>query len=1091
MRIRFNYFLFFVLLCQSVLSQSVDELFELFPADKQKSAELVSQYVLSSDEQILQAVLLKLEDPQSYENATFLLTALTHFAAQHPEFQQTISAAYLAHLQQSVAWQPRIYLLQQLQHIADHDDIEPITALLKDPNLAHYACRVLVTIDAPACGKALLQAFPHVPEKSQREIIQALHEMSFAGAIDLLSTLAHEKNSFMAEQARSALATLGHPRSAGLLWQTAQSAQGYARITAFNDLVVYTRALLHNGHIDSAQSISLQLIHSDAGAQIRSAALGLYAQAGGHETVDLLWQALLDSNPVIHTAASDVVQSLKPVQVIDRLVTDYSNQPPHTRERLLGLLFELQDDSAKKLARESLQSDHTGESSQAIQVLWHERGDDAAELIFDAADENPDLIPTLQTLFLQESHKTLEEILDQHLGNRSAELTMMCVALAQKRHILLKNKTLNSMLENDHDPLVFAAAEYLGELGTDNDIDRLQDLVKDNDGKIQSMARQSLAVLISRSKDSSKYINQLRKEISNDKEDKKHSAMETLARISTHRAFQNWVEVFDASEPEQQSVLLNQVLHMQPAYALPWLLDRFVHSAEPKALKKETGLMLRLLGRVEQWSDLQKTVYYSHLRKKALSEFRRQIVEGLSRLQCRTARQLLSGCMADSQFTLMVSRQLLEQVTDREHLDPSAVVDWVSGLNRAGDQDRLLAMYDEESGLNRAPAGFTRLFNGENLEGWQGLAGNIFSRRKMNESQLKAEQTLADSVMQEHWKVQNGMLYFDGKGQSLCTLENYHNFELRLEWKIGEHGDSGIYLRGVPQVQIWDPVEQEVGSGGLYNNKENPDKPLVYADMPVGEWNTFRIIMREDTVTVYLNDFLVVDKVKLENYWQRGEPLPVYGPLELQAHNTPLWFRNIYIRELESDQNSERVALFNKRDLRGWQQIGGEQKNWHVDEDILFTQGKGGGWLATSFEFGDFVLDLEFRVPEGGNSGVFLRAPLQGNPAYQGLEIQVLDDYAEKYAQLKPWQYTGSIYATVAPRSRQSKFAGEWQRMRISCQGSVVDVWLNGKEIVHADLLDYGHLLPDHPGLKRRSGHIGLQNHGTRVDYRNIFLRPL
>jgi HEAT repeat protein len=1085
----FFYFLVF-LSSLSVYAQTVDELLDFFPADKQIETKLVSQYVLLAEQSVLPSVLQKLKDPQSYEKATFLLTSLTHFVAEHPEFQPQVSSAFLSHLGQSRGWQPRVYLLQQLQHIADNRAIEPVVELVRDPQLAHYACRVLVTIDSPACGRALLQMFPEVPEQSQQEILQAFHDMNFVGAIDLLSSLARDKGS-LSEPARSALATLGHPQSVHLLREAVQETKGYAHTIALNDLVTYARALVHNGHIDLAQSVALQLIHSDPGPQIRMAAMGLYAQSGGHETVDLLWQALLDTDPVMYTAASDLVFSFKPVQVIDRIISDYSSQPPHTRERLLGLLSALQDDSAKKLARESLQSDHTGESSQAIEVLWQEMGDDATESIFDAVDENPDLIPALQTLLVQESHQALEKLFAQHLKNRSAELSRMCVALAQKRHIVLENKIVNSMLENENRQLVLATIEYLSELGTDQDIDRLQDVIEDNDDEIQSKARQSMARLMGRSKDSTKYIKQLRKEISDAKKDEKNNAMETLARVPGRLAFQNWVEVFDASEPELQSALLNQVMVMQPLYALPWLLDRFVHSTEPGALKKETGLMLRLLGRVEGWSDLQKTVYYSHLQNKASSEFRRQIVEGLSRLQCRSARQLLSGCMADSQFTLMVSRQVLEHVTDREELDPSAVVDWVSGLNPAADGDRLLNMYDPVTELNHAPAGFTPLFNGENLQGWKGLAGDIYSRKKMSKEQLRIEQAQADSVMHAHWNVRDGMLYFDGKGQSLGTVKDYQNFELRLDWKLGKHGDSGIYLRGVPQVQIWDPVEQEVGSGGLYNNKSHLDKPLVFADMPVGEWNTFRIIMRGDSVTVYLNDFLVVDHVKLENYWQRGEPIPGYGPIELQAHNTPLWFRNIYIRELESEQDAERMALFNGRDLQGWQQIGGEQKNWHVDDELVYTEGQGGGWLATSSEYDDFILDLEFRVPEGGNSGVFLRAPLQGNPAYQGLEIQVLDDYAEKYAHLKSWQYTGSIYATQAPRSRQSKPAGEWQRMRISCQGSVVDVWLNGKEIVHANLIDYGHLLPDHPGLKRRSGHIGLQNHGTRVDYRNIFLRPL
>ena len=116
-----------------------------------------------------------------------------------------------------------------------------------------------------------------------------------------------------------------------------------------------------------------------------------------------------------------------------------------------------------------------------------------------------------------------------------------------------------------------------------------------------------------------------------------------------------------------------------------------------------------------------------------------------------------------------------------------------------------------------------------------------------------------------------------------------------MDWKIRKNGDSGIYLRGNPQVQIWDKPE---GSGGLYNNKKHPSKPTKNADKPVGEWNTFHIIMKGDVVTVYLNGELVVDKVPLENYWEPGKPLPAKGPIELQHHGDQLWFKNIYVKEL-------------------------------------------------------------------------------------------------------------------------------------------------------------------------------------------------
>jgi hypothetical protein len=195
---------------------------------------------------------------------------------------------------------------------------------------------------------------------------------------------------------------------------------------------------------------------------------------------------------------------------------------------------------------------------------------------------------------------------------------------------------------------------------------------------------------------------------------------------------------------------------------------------------------------------------------------------------------------------------------------------------------------------NVPPKGFTALFNGKDLSNWQGLI-ELPTRDKMNPEQRAKAQKEANAKYLPHWTVQDGILHYDGKGQSLQTVKDYGNFELYVDWKIGPKGDSGIYLRGNPQVQIWD---NPVGSGGLYNNQKNPSKPLEVADKPVGQWNTFHIIMKGDRVTVFLNGKKVVDDTPMENYWEKGKPLPSKGPIELQHHGDQLWFKNIYVKEL-------------------------------------------------------------------------------------------------------------------------------------------------------------------------------------------------
>lgn len=226
--------------------------------------------------------------------------------------------------------------------------------------------------------------------------------------------------------------------------------------------------------------------------------------------------------------------------------------------------------------------------------------------------------------------------------------------------------------------------------------------------------------------------------------------------------------------------------------------------------------------------------------------------------------------------------------------------------------------------VNTPPAGFTALFNGTDLSGWKGLADkNANSRRALEGVALQTAQAAADEVMASHWSVTDGVLTYDGKGQSLCTSKDYGDFEMYVDWKIPPGADSGIYLRGTPQIQIWDPWDprlkaneaplsdpadwvahysngRNLGSGGLWNNKRWRNAPTSLADKKPGEWNTFLIRMVGDKVSIWLNEKLIVDRVVLENYWDRSglTGVPRADQIELQHHGSELFFRNLYIREL-------------------------------------------------------------------------------------------------------------------------------------------------------------------------------------------------
>lgn len=403
--------------------------------------------------------------------------------------------------------------------------------------------------------------------------------------------------------------------------------------------------------------------------------------------------------------------------------------------------------------------------------------------------------------------------------------------------------------------------------------------------------------------------------------------------------------------------------------------------------------------------------------------------------------------------------------------------------------------------------GFTPLFNGTDLTGWKGLVGNPKTRAAMTPEDLAKAQAEADESMRAHWSVVDGELVFDGKGQSLCTARDYGDFELYVDWKILAGGDSGLYLRGTPQVQIWDTEHEdyfrhgaEKGSGSLWNNQNNPRFPHAKADNPVGEWNTFHIRMIGERATIRLNGVLVADDVVLENYWDRSIPVYASGQIELQNHGNTLYFRNLFLREIPAEEANALLAekdadqfqpIFNGRDLAGW---AGATDSYRVEDGaIVCGEGKG-GTLFTETEYGNFVVRHEFKLPPGGNNGLAIRYPGEGNAHSDGMcEIQILDSEHPKYATLDPRQYHGAIYGLAAAHRGHLRPTGEWNFHQVTVNGSRIKVELNGTTIVDADLSTITESKDGavYPNVGRKSGHFGFAGHNDPVAFRNVSIREL
>ncbi|MDE0938284.1 MAG: DUF1080 domain-containing protein, partial [Mariniblastus sp.] len=376
------------------------------------------------------------------------------------------------------------------------------------------------------------------------------------------------------------------------------------------------------------------------------------------------------------------------------------------------------------------------------------------------------------------------------------------------------------------------------------------------------------------------------------------------------------------------------------------------------------------------------------------------------------------------------------------------------------------------------------------------------------QSQTKLE---SRKDIEQHWSVKDGILINDGHGLYLTSEKEFGDFELHLEYKTVALADSGIYLKATPQVQIWDYTEEkkfkigaDKGSGGLWNNSAgaNGKDPLVLADKPFGEWNKFRIRQLGARTSIWLNDKKVVENAIHENYFDRKRPLFAKGPIQLQTHGGEISWRNVFVKEFSSEEANKILheesgkdgftKLFNGTDMTGW---AGAAANYQVKDGAIMCKAGKGGTVYYDKELGDFVARFEFKLPPGGNNGLAIRYPGDGDTAYNGMcELQVLDSEHKKYAnKLDARQYHGSAYGMVPAHRGYLRPTGKWNYQEVTVKGSTIKVELNGTMILDCDLSTVKEFMADspHPGMTRERGYFGFAGHGDPVQFRNVEVKEL
>jgi HEAT repeat protein len=1100
------------------------------PAQSEEQYSRQQKELLSTGENgILQLVKMLNASNASDAKIKYALNGLSGYVSAEGQEanRMTVVNAYLTSLDDIRDADTKAFIISLFEIAGKDEAVVKLASYLDDPypDISSPAAKALVAINTPASRQALLSALKTASKtQSKNNVILAIAKLQMPEAEDDLKALLNG-NADLRESALYALGRCGSAASLSILSSAAEKA-GYASDKAgtVDSYLALIQRILAQGETKTAVKAATDLWKKAEKAgclQTREAALQILFAAEPDNASKLLKDALKDKNRDYRNAALNYAFDYAGQALYKELSGYLKKADPELKKDILNGFAQVYDNPNKKEFIDAsftpvfaeLLADKDPEVRQAAIVLLTKTGGETAiaalAKLLNASDEQsilsaknaltvtrgeiaPAIVPLLATagdvgkiailqlLAGRKADKYGNVVFEQLQASSPAVRTAAYAALqdivSEKDLAVLYNLLEQSEVENIT-PVQQAIVAALKPLSKEKQFEIISAQINKTDKKKQARYYSVLAAS-GNGKALIFIVDRFKTGSTNDRD----AAFQALLRWSS-------IEVVDE--------LLAICRDTGAAPYFDKALNRYIRLISNPGLKGENRRIFLTNALEIAQSNAQKKEILIELGQ--TGSFLGMLLAGKyldeSALQQEAAGAVMNIALNNKDFTGKKVRELLEKVS--KVLDnPDA------GYQREAIRKHLNEMPDEE--------GFVSIFNGKDLTGWKGSVENPTVRAKMKPVELDKAQVKADEQMRKDWKVENGLLVFDGTGyDNLCTEKQYGDFEMYVDWKLesSRNADAGIYLRGTPQVQIWNTartdVGAQVGSGGLYNNKNNPSEPLQLADNKLEEWNTFYIKMIGDRVTVVLNGEMVVDNVILENYWDRSQPVFPVEQIELQAHGSKVYYRNVYVKELErpepfelSDQEKKEGfrILFDGTNMHQWT---GNTVDYILEDGCIsmHPSKNHGGNLYTKEEFGNFVFRFEFQLTPDANNGLGIRTPMEGDAAYVGMELQILDNEAPVYKNLAPYQYHGSVYGIIPSKRGFLKPNGEWNYQEVVADGDHIKVTLNGTVILDGNIREaVKNGTPDkqdHPGLFNKKGYLGFLGHGSPLKFRNIRIRTI
>lgn len=1013
-------------------------------------------------------------------------------------------AAYLGALREEKDTQNKAFIIRQLQIVGNELAIPVLKDYLSDEKLCDPAARALVKINAPQAGRVLLEALKGSSGNPRLTLIQALGDLHFSDAAPYIQKMTNTGDSKLNAAAIYALAKIGNPSSEKTLADAARKSGFIYEPNNFTAAyITYARQLAEDNKKTEAERIAYTILKntpSDKQVPARTAALQILTFIKAEKSAPLLIQAMNNKNEQYRAAALRYALAYTKTPEIRQWLEQLNRSEGKIKAEIITMLGEAGNILALSEALTALNDSNEVVRLAAIKATAQLGGMKAIPVLLEIINRGlPGDIPTASLAIRSiEGSNVTDQVAEALATTSGAAAKAALIDFLSSRSAVKHFRAIMPFLNSKEDPVRNSAFSALKNMVKASDMKTLSMLLTQTKRSEEIAALQDALVAAANTiPDTRERVSAVRSLMDNSRnetalffpvfaglggtesarviKDKFDRGNDQIKQLAT-TALANWRDA-GATQALWQ-ILSSPADHSNHDTAFAGYVRLTMISEYPPAQKL---LMLRNAMTLANSNNEKIFILKETETCKTLNSlvFAGQYLDNPA-LRTQAAETLSSIALSDTSFNGPLVHELLQKS-----------LPLLSGPDlqrkKEGLQKRINAFSSDH--------GFRSLVNENDLSGWDGFNADPMLIKTAHSKKPAKNKSNANADGIRNWSIRDGQLSGIGN-HAIATVKKFGDFELFFDCRpMDSAGAGAIFVRGVQLLEF----SKKKNSAG-----NNAIKQLILEN-PEGEWNNFHIIMKGDRVSVFENGTEIMSKIALENSRNPGLPIPSEEQIALCAFGSGIEYRDIYIKEMapippfvlsDEEKNDGFSILFDGTNMFQW--TGNMADHIMEDGNISVTPKN---WehsnLYTKSDYGDFILRFEFQLTPHANSGIGIRAPapVEGHPGYSGTEIQILDDDADIYKNLKPYQYHGSVYGVIAAKRGFLKPTGDWNYQEISAIGNRIKVTLNGTTIVDGDVLEASKNGTidgkNHPYLLRSSGRIGLLGHGDHIKFRNIRIKPI